>query len=124
MKAIFSYYGNGHIYHIPRIMYQFKYIKILEEVMTLCAEEEISLNGCLNHTMTPKTTVSKQHPCSRTNKMNILELPAQTSELNLIENMFLKNNQEMQRNCGMQSSHPGLEKLFTGAGLWSTPCMM
>ncbi|MEQ2290915.1 hypothetical protein AMECASPLE_008003 [Ameca splendens] len=101
MKArMFSYYGNGHIYHIPGIMYQFKYIKILEEVMTLCAEEEISLKGCLNHTMAPKT-VSKQHPCNRTIKINILELPAQTSELNLIEIMFLKNNQEMQRNCGM-----------------------
>ena len=56
MWRCFSSYGVRT--HIPVIMDQFEYIKILEEFKLPHAEEEMSLICCLNKTMTPNTPAS------------------------------------------------------------------
>lgn len=42
-----SYYSIGPIYHIPGIMDQFPYVKILEEVMLPYTKEDMTLKWLL-----------------------------------------------------------------------------
>ena len=82
--GFFSYYGVGPIYRIPGIMDQFGYIKILEEVMLPYAEEEMPLKWVFQQDNGPKHTSKRAASWFQTNKMKVMEWPAQSLDLNPI----------------------------------------
>lgn len=52
----FSYYGVRPTYQISGIMDQFEYIRMLEEIMVLYAEEEMPLKSMFEQDNDPKHT--------------------------------------------------------------------
>lgn len=85
----FAYFGVGPIYHITGTMDQFQYLKILEEVMLPYTEKEMPLKWVFQQNNDPKHT-SKQV----TSWLQTKKSPAQSLDLNLIENLWcdLKNS--------------------------------
>ena len=55
MWGCFSYYGVWPIYHMPDVVDQFEYIRILEEVMLPYAEEDMPLKW--KQDSDPKNTI-------------------------------------------------------------------
>ena len=88
-------------------MDQFEYVKILQEVILPYVQEEMLLKWMFQQDNDLKHNSKWAASSFQTNKINVMEWLVQSPDFHHIlegitkKMLFLRQNQEMQRNCGM-----------------------
>lgn len=99
----------GPLHEIKGIMDRFIYKDILENVMLPFAEEEMPLRWIYQHDNDPKHTAKVVKNWFQQQNIRVLQWPAQSPDLNPIENLWEIVNRKIRR----QSTYSNKHQLFS-----------
>jgi len=127
--ANLSYSGVGPISLIDEIMDQHVYVNILRNVILSYTDDEMSLIWTFQQDNDPKHTIKLATPTFSQKQIDVLPCPAQSPDLNPIENLsrdisvlLSRNPRLLSRSFGKLCRRDGVRFPANVARTWGTPC--